>query len=50
MHTNYSQVDSLFMKDIMQIKCKTVSKYLLTIKGKVKVIKMFLIWKLFLHK
>jgi hypothetical protein len=50
MHTNYSQVDLFFMKEILQIKCKIVSKYLLTINGKVKVVKMFLIWKLFLHK
>jgi hypothetical protein len=40
-HTNYSQVDSFFMKDIMQVrcsnaqvfKCKIASKCPLTIKG-----------------
>jgi hypothetical protein len=34
MHTNYSQVVSLFTNDIMQIKCKIASKCPLTMKDK----------------
>jgi hypothetical protein len=56
MHTKYSQVDSFFVKEIMQIKCSSVQVQncskcdpLIIFKKKIRLETMFPIWKLFLE-